>query len=405
MSVNTISTVDSAIAYESLMKKAKELVPKLRERSQELQQTRRIPQETIDELEAAGLFHLTIPKEYGGQQLDFRHYVDVIAEIGRGCGSTSWVLTLTNVCNWFTSVLFTEEVHRVLFESEKKARVCGVLDPRKASVKRVDGGYLIEDALWGFASGSWHADYFFLGIPLVDEKGEIIDPAGVALIPKSEVQIKDDWFTVSMRGTGSNTVTVQNVFVPDERISSLGKGIEGIYKSEHLSDQSLYRSAFIPVSAIIMTGPALGLAKAAMEHFMEKLPNRRITYTPYEKQAEAPITHLQVAEASMKIDTALLHAYRAAEDIDNWAKSGEYMELENRARVRMDCALVVRTCQEAIEILMTAGGGSAVSENNPLNLIASDIRASNVHAVMTPTTNLELYGRILCGQGPNVPLV
>lgn len=387
-----------------LLHHARSMVPKLRERVLNIDELRRIPQETIDELHALGLFKLLVPTRYGGYQLSFCEYIDIVAELGRGCGSTAWVVSLINVTKWLTSVGFTEQVHQEVFGQDGNANICGVFEPRKCNLKRVEGGYRIEEGLWGFCSGSWHSDYFFLGIPLLNDTGEV-QGMGAALIPKKDLTIHDDWHVMSMRGTGSNSVSVKDVFVPDYRVTSISDDIEGRYPSVHLRDQALYRSAFIPVAAYVLTGPGLGLIRSAYEHCMERLPNRRIQYTWYTKQAEAAVTHLQLAEAVMKIDTAHMHLYRAGQDIDRWAESGKYMDFNTRARVRADCSYATRVSMEAVEILFSASGGSAIAESNALQRIMRDMKSPNLHGLLVPTTGLEMFGRVLAKQQPNTPLI
>ncbi|NED89071.1 oxidoreductase, partial [Streptomyces sp. SID11233] len=113
-------------------------------------------------------------------------------------------------------------------------------------------------------------------------------------------------------------------------------------------DEVLYRSAMVPVLALVLAGPQAGLAQAALEHVVTSLgKGKGISYTFYEKAAEAPSTQIQLAEAAQLVDTARLHLLRAADDIDTWAASGTYMPLEIRARVRMDTGYVARRAREA----------------------------------------------------------
>jgi len=180
---------------------------------------------------------------------------------------------------------------------------------------------------------------------------------------------------------------------------------EGNYLSKNLRDEVEYRYAFVPFLAIVLIYPILGAARAMLELLLERLPYRGIQYTWYTKQAEATITHLQVAEAAAKIDAAQLFLERASDDIDSWARRGEYMEYMSRARVRMDSGYAARLLYEAADIIIEASGGSFAAASNPLNHFWRDICTGSLHAFSNPTTNIELYGRLLCGQPANTPLV
>ncbi|MCM3764461.1 acyl-CoA dehydrogenase family protein [Neobacillus niacini] len=396
--------VETRENFTTLLENARSLVPNLKARVQEVDEIRKLPEATINEMTELGLFNILTPERYGGNQLTFREYIDVVRELGKGCGSTAWVAALYNVAKWFVAAIFTDEVHQEVFKDNGASNICGVFEPRKCKVKKVPGGYLIEEGLWGFCSGSQHSDYFFLGFPLIDENGEG-NELGVALIPKENVKILDDWHTISMRGTGSNSVTVSNVFVPENWTASISKGIVGEFPDSLVRGEASYNSGFVPVAALVLTAPGLGLVSAALDYFVERLPKRRIQYTWYNNQADAPVTHLQLAEAVMKSETAHLHVYRAANEIDRWAKEGKYMDFEARAKVRADCSYATRLTMEAIEILMSAGGGSAIAENNPLSRIMKDGKTPPQHGLLTPTTGLELYGRVLSEREPNTVLI
>jgi 3-hydroxy-9,10-secoandrosta-1,3,5(10)-triene-9,17-dione monooxygenase len=223
----------------------------------------------------------------------------------------------------------------------------------------------------------------------------------VVLIPMSDLENLDDWDTAGLRGTGSVTTVANEVFVPIERVLSVVSLLQGQVASKLNAEAPIYQSPMIPTIAAAASGAPLGLAKAAMTSFLQRLPGRRITYTNYENQAGAPITHFQVAEVSLKIDEAEFHAYRAATLVDRKTASGEAWTVEERCRVRLDTAQVARLAKEAIDLLNSASGGSSIYNNVPIQRIQRDIQAVNLQGMIQPNTNLELYGRVLCGLEPN----
>ena len=333
-----------------------------------------------------------------------RTFLNVVAELGRADASVAWVVALTNVTTWGAATLFNEKTGEEIFRGAKPARVVGVLSPRKAVVRKVDGGYFIEEGLWGFNSGVYHATWDMLGIPIVDASGKVIDQ-GVAMIPTEELEILNDWNVIGICGSGSSSVTVKNLFVPDDRVTSLSRAIEGDYASSHLADEPLFRTACMPMLAIILAFPALGLGVAALETFLDTLPRRGIQYSWYAKQSEAPITHLQVGEASAKIDAARAILERHADAMDASAATGVYMDFLERARVRRDVGYAEKLIWEAVDLLASASGGSLASANNPMTRIWQDARIASLHGVVSPNTNFETYGRILCGLTPGTPFI
>ena len=298
-----VTPFQSQASHDDLVERARQLAPRLRQRMKEMDQLGRLPEATVQELQEAGLFRLTTPRIYGGRQVDMRTYMDVVAEIGRGDTSTAWVVSLINGANWMAAAVFPEETQQEVFGTPGGARVTGVLAPRQCAVKRVEGGYLIEEGKWGFNSGSYHSNWVGLGIPLLNERGEIVDQ-GFALLPSEDVERLNDWDVIGMQGTGSTSVVVHNTFVPDRRITSMHQSTDGNYLSTNLQNEVAYRYAFIPFLAIVLIYPVLGAARAMFELLLERLPSRGIQYTWYTKQSEATVTHLQVAEAAAKIDAA-----------------------------------------------------------------------------------------------------
>jgi 3-hydroxy-9,10-secoandrosta-1,3,5(10)-triene-9,17-dione monooxygenase len=374
-----VTPFQSQASHDDLVERARQLVPHLRQRMKEMDQLGRLPEETVQELQDAGLFQLSTPRIYGGHQVDMRTYMDVVAEIGRGDTSTAWVVSLINGANWMAATIFPEETQREIFDTPGGARATGVLAPRQCSVQRVEGGYLIEDGKWGFNSGSYHANWVGLGIPLLNERGEVCDQ-GFALLPSEDVERLNDWNVIGMQGTGSTSVAVHQKFVPNRRITSMSKSTHGDYLSTNLRNEVAYRYAFVPFLAIVLIYPVLGATRAMLDLLLERLPSRGIQYTWHTKQAEATITHLQVAEAAAKIDAAQLLLERASNDIDTWAQRGEYMEYMSRARVRMDSGYAARLLFEASDIIIEASGGSFATASNPLNHFWRDIRTGTLHA-------------------------
>jgi alkylation response protein AidB-like acyl-CoA dehydrogenase len=276
-------------------------------------------------------------------------------------------------------------------------RVSGTLAPT-GKVERRDGGFALSGQ-WHFHSGSLHSQWSLMAAMSTTPEGGLAPVA--VLTPTKELEVIDDWDTAGLSGTGSVSSRATEIFVPAEHVISVISLLQGQSASKQNSDVPIYRTPMVPTIAAAASGTPLGLAKAALTNFFQRLPGRGIAYTTYPKQAEAPITHLQVAEATMKIDEAEFHALRAASLVDAKAVNGEAWTLEERARVRMDAGMVARLAKEAIDILNTASGGSSIYKSVPMQQIERDIQAANLQGMIHPNTNLELYGRIRCGLEPN----
>ena len=377
------------------------LRPLLRSHAAQGEQQRRVHEESIIALREAGALKLGQPRRYGGLQASIRTMLDVSAAAAEGDGGTAWVATLLNVCAWMVG-LYPEQAQDDIWAANPGALVAGVFAPT-ATTRKVDGGYRVTGK-WYYNSGSWHADWAGLGIPITDDDGEIIDQ-GAALIPVSDLALEDTWFVAGMKSTGSNCLVADDVFVPSHRIMSVPPAIEGHYLTEH-KDESLYRSALVPVLALVLAGPQLGLGRAALDLVREKAANKPISYTFYSAQSDSVAFQLQLAEAAMLIDTAHLHAYRAADDIDRAAAAGTYPDFLNRARIRADTGWAVQNITKAIDILLWAHGAASFADANPLQRIWRDSSVAARHAVVLPAVSYEVYGKALLGREDHItPLV
>jgi alkylation response protein AidB-like acyl-CoA dehydrogenase len=384
---------------DELLARIRELQPLIEKNAALGEQERRVPEETIRALTAAGVFKIAQPLRYGGYQTSVRTMLDVSAEIAEADGGTAWVVALCNVCAWLTG-LFSEQAQDEVWGTHPDAKVSGVLAPSCESVK-VDGGFRVTGR-WFYNSGSWHSSWAILGLPIVNDDGEMIDQ-GLALLPLEELAIEETWFVAGMSSTGSNCLSAADVFVPDHRILSGLEALEGRYRSEH-TDETLFRSAFVPVLALVLAGPQLGMGRKALELVTKKADAKAIAYTFYNAQAESTAFQLQLAQAALMIDTAHLHAYRAADDIDRAAEAGAYPDLLRRARVRADTGWAVEHITKAIDALLFAHGAGSFAQVNPLQRIWRDSAVAARHAISLPMVNYEIYGKALLGR-PDQPTV
>lgn len=383
---------------EELVERARSIAHIIKKNAAEGEENRRVVDESLQAMDDAGLFKIAVPKRYGGYETSMRTMLDVSAEVGAADGGTSWVLTLANVCAYLTS-LFPERAQDEVFGADPDAKVSGVLAPTATSVK-VDGGHRISGR-WYYNSGSFHATWAVLGMPVTDERGEVVDQA-FALIPRADLELEDTWFVAGMRSSASNCLIAEDVFVPDHRIMSVPAAIEGTFPSEHTDQETLYRSAFVPILVLVLVGPQLGLGRAALDYVRENCTKRTIPYTFFENQAASVSFQLSLARAAQMIDTAHMHAERAAQDIDDAAEQSVYPDVFTRARIRADAGTVVEQITGAIDILLSAAGAGSFADSNPLQRIWRDSAVAARHGAVMPLIGFEVYGKALVGSDERI---
>ncbi|MGW5152781.1 acyl-CoA dehydrogenase family protein [Rhodococcus koreensis] len=392
-----MSTTESPARVESaqdVLARVQDLVPFLRANAAETEMLRQVPEKNIGALADAGVFRLTLPKSRGGFEASIAEQNAVLAEVARGCPSTGWVCTLINSVNWMIA-LFPDQAQEEVF-SVPGVRAAGVFAPTGKG-KRQNGGVLINGR-WGWNTGSPNAHWAGLAA-LVEEEDGSVAPQFV-LIPYSELDYEDDWYSSGLAGTGSRTTVAKDVFVPNHRVLSVQNLATAQYPGSTLSAENPYfRTPGVPVFIAASAGAPVGIARGAMDVFLERLPGRTITYTEYASQIEAPLTHHQVAEVKLKLFSAEAHTARAGALIDEHV--GKELTLEDRAAIRGHAGHSIKLARESVEILFQASGASAIQSSVPIQRYHRDIQSLSLHALMQPNTNTELYGRVLLGLSPN----
>jgi alkylation response protein AidB-like acyl-CoA dehydrogenase len=387
------AAIDQARISDDPVEIAERMRPLLRANAARTENDRRLAPENVEALEDAGLFKVMVPKRWGGFGASINTYVRTAAALAHGCPATGWVQSITNISAWIGSHLPDRGQEEIFADSSP--RICSVLSPT-ATARRVAGGYLIEQARWSFASGCLHSNWAGVGIPLVDENGKMVEH-GIAYIPMDELEIQDDWFVAGMRGTGSNTLTAKNVLVPDHRVLSFTRALNGEWPAQRHGGEVSDRYSVMPVLAIDLVGPVIGAAEAALEAVTEGATRRGITYTTYVRQADSSVVHRNLGEAALRIDAARLHALRAAADIDAGASSGCSMDFMTRARVRADAAWTGKLLRDAIDQLASIGGAGAFADNHPVQRLWRDANVASRHAALAIGACLEIYGRAMLG--------
>ncbi len=378
-----------------LLTRAQELVPLIASKAQWSEENRRIHDDVVDALAEAGMFGLRRPARYGGSAVSAHSMVDVLGALALGDGSTAWNTGVWSIGAWLAAT-FPDHVQDEVFATPA-TRICVVLSPT-AQATEVDGGLLVNGC-WHFMSGAMHSDWQVIITMAPAPDGSQWPVAG--LVPMSELKIVDEWHASGLAATGSVNTVAENVFVPAERILPMAAIMQGQYASKLNAGSPVFDTPMIPNGAIGFVSVVLGMAKAARHEFLKWLPGRRITYTDYETQSAAPITHLQVAEATLKIDEAEFHARSMADRLDGKGSNGEQWKLDDRVRNRGQLGRASQLAKEAVDVLSIASGGASIHRTVPIQRIQRDVHAFNLHALMHPNTNFELYGRVLCGLEPN----
>jgi alkylation response protein AidB-like acyl-CoA dehydrogenase len=375
----------------ALVSAAASLVPVLSANAETADATGRLPDDDIAALRKEGLFRLATPRMYGGHETGACAATAIAAEVARGCPSASWVLTVyytASIALW----LFPEQVRHRVWEEDPDATVCGS-SAGAVPAQAVDGGYLLNGR-WGWASGIHNASWAILSV--VTETGVSARESGFALVRTSELSIENTWNMAGMRGTGSDTIIADAVFVPEEQV---------IFPARPAGATRPAQGPSTPLSVPkpqglmgALAAPVLGMGMAIYDHVVAKLRGGRPLVSATRSPARAidsPGVQANIADAAMLIDSAILQASRTAHAVDRATRTGAQMSSLAIARSKMDCGFAARQIRQAADKLLDVGGAGCFAESDPAQRIWRDLGTATRHPAFITELDREQYGRLL----------
>ena len=389
---------------EQLLAAARTLAPFLRAQASEASELRRLPTSTVDEMDKAGLFKLSVPQMYGGAEASLSTLLDVTLELGAADGSVAWTHAILSGGIWMAAALYSQEVGEEVFANGGNFRTASVMSPSQARTRRVAEGLVIEEARWAFNSGIHHAGWDILCVPVMDDQRNVTDIAA-ALVPTRELTLLDDWDTIGLRGTGSVSVEARDLFVPERRLAMFSKVLTDDYASSHLSDRTHYNLPILPMLAVKLAFPCLAIAREALRLFLARAVGRPMALTFHTDRSNQAVTHLQAAEASVKIDAAETIIRRSIDEIETAVACGYHLTREQRGRIWRDASFCAQLTWQAASLLADASGGGFARLADPMNRCWHDLRVATLHAGLSATTTFEATGRLMFGLPSNTPFL
>ena len=376
-------------AEHQVLGAVRELLPGIRGRAAEAEAQRRVPAASIKELQAAGVLRLLQPRRYGGHEAHPTVFYSAIKLISGACGSTGWVASVLGVHPWHLA-LFAEAAQQEVWHDDLDTLVSSSYAPVGRATP-TEGGFRFTGR-WSFSSGCDHATWVLLGGLVLGEDGRPVD-FRTFLLPRSDYAIEDVWDTVGLRGTGSNDILVEDVFVPEHRTLSFQHTSRCVCPGQELNDGPLYRLPYGTIHPYAITAPLIGMAAGAYESYVGYTRDRiRASYVG-EKAAEDGFAQVRVAEAACEIDAAWLQLDRNVSEELGLAGAGRPIPLELRLRARRDQVCGSARVISAIDKLFESAGGKAINMSAPISRFWRDAHAARVHAANDLERTLVMYGK------------
>jgi 3-hydroxy-9,10-secoandrosta-1,3,5(10)-triene-9,17-dione monooxygenase len=392
MSRNSLPAL--TVTREQVVKRVRALVPGFSKRADAAEEARRMPLESVREMLDAGLARILMPPRFGGYGLDFEAWYDVVLEISRADASHGWCASLI-IHHAHLIAQFPEECQQAIWADGPDVSIAASFAP-KAQVTKVDGGYRVSGQNSDFASGLDHSTWVMIGGMVF---GEGPPEWLFFMIPPGDYSVRDTWFTAGMRGTGSNTIVTDNVFVPSGRTMTLAQLRPGKGPGSLVNTDPLYRVPFFFYAPLTFAAPMLGAAQGSYAQFRDKTRTRKSV----DGSAVAEKIGVQVgmARAAADLDAADLLLRRSTHAAE--APEAEIPFL--LARSIRDFARASELTVSAIDALITLTGTSGFASANTIQRAWRDIHFAATHISVNTEANYSHFGRLELGlpRDPNRP--
>lgn len=359
-------------SYEEAIERARAVKPRLRERVPETERLRRLPAENVADLLDNGLYGLMTPKRFGGSELGSEAMIDVTIELASACPSTGWVHMLWTAHMWLLA-LFAPAAQEELW-SNPNTLASSVVNT-VGDVVPVDGGYRWTGRGF-FSSGVDHCNWLTAAVPIKRDGAEGPPERRWLLIPREDIQIVDDWYTVGLKGTGSKTIIANDVFIPEGRTLPNTALEDGQAPGRRINSHPMYGAISSANFTAAMAAPAVGVARGFLQAFEERLRSKASSIDD-----GLLINMSRYAQAVAQVDA--VHAMTLQNARHLRCLPAAEVPSDYRAKCRRDQAFTAQTCRKTVNMLYEECGGSGLFERSDFQRLWRDANAAAAHHGLT----------------------
>jgi len=377
--------------------RARKLAPLLSAAAPRIDAARELPTDVLDAMHAAGMFRLLVPRSIGGAELDPATYIQCVEAIASGDASVAWCMNQGSGCSMSAGYL-APDVAREVFGGERDVLAWGMGPGAKAI--RTDGGWRITGT-WSFASGSRHATWLGAHCPCFEADGTTPQryPDGrpwerTMLMRREVATIKDVWQVMGLRGTGSDTYSVQDLFVDDAHTITRDRA------EDRREPGLIYRFAAMQIYASGFAAVALGIGRATLDAFIELASGKTPALTQNSLRDSAVIqSAIGIADAQLNAArTWLIAVLRDAQDATKLA--GE-LPAEHRLRIRQASTYAIHQAKDVVDVAYHEAGSTAIFDANPFERRFRDVNTVT-QQVQGRRSHFETIGQHLLGSQPSL---
>ncbi len=381
------------VIYDEAMRRARDLIPFLREHADATEHTTYLPPAVEAELHRTGLFRYHQPRAWGGMELDFIAYFDIPEMLARGDCSVGW--NVANLSSHQRNVaMFSGEAQQEMWGENPDCLITSGIAFAQGRGVPVEGGIRLTGR-WSFCSGVDISQWNMLGCQVRD--GEQVVDYLYCMVRRADYDIIDDWQTLGMRGTGSRSVRCDNVFVPAYRTQSMYASKPGHeFPGLCINTNPTFKVPASSLGGHCIAGAIVGNAQAALDASIELVKSRSTSYTGA-KMRDFQTVQLRIGAAAAKIDAARLVLRNDCLTADALIKSGKQLDLEMKVRNKRNCAAAVKMCTEAVDSLVEMAGANGIYDSFPLQRMFRDAHAAAAHINFNTDVQLTPWAIVTLG--------
>ncbi len=357
------------------------------------EQLRRMPDDTIDDFVDSGLLRMNQASRWGGLELGSRAVVELVSAVAEGDGASGWVFGLLASHFWLGSV-FDLQAQYDMWGDDPDALMSSSFAAEASDVAACDGGYRVSGR-WPFSSGSDHGSWTMVGIVVPPANGEGPPAPRWCLLPRSDYTVDDTWSTCALRGTGSNTIVIDDAFVPEYRTVDPVDVMEGRAPGSEANLSPIFRLSFSSALSGYLGSTALGIAKRAARDFAGYSKKKVSKFTGLPELSDPMVIHVGSVAAHAEAAHGLM-MYRAGL-LDELIEQGVGPTLEQRLATNRDITTGVRLCVDAVEQAMRFSGGSGLFEHHTVQQAWRDVHGVAAHMGYNTDTVYGNWGRQTLG--------
>jgi indole-3-acetate monooxygenase len=387
--------IDTPIAGEQAAdpaRRARLLRPLIEAASPAIERGGRLTPEVLEALYDARLFKMLLPRSCGGDEVDPIAFVTAIEELAKADASTAWCVAQASGCS-IAAAYIDPDIAKEIFGPRDAVAAWGPVGPT-VKATAVDGGYC-STGTWSYASGSRHAQWLGGHSPLVDAAGKpCLGPDGkpterTMLFPKSKAAIRDVWQVMGLKGTGSDSYTVTDLFVPARYTFTRELA------SERRENGPLYRFTTYQIYGSAFAAVALGIGRATLDALMQ-MAATKVPMLGSKPLRDNPVVQSKVAVAEAQLQSSRAYLMAALGAMWDATCRGEAATMQQRAQLRLAAVHAGHQAKEVVETAYHFAGGTAIFENQPFERRLRDIHAVT-QQVQAQFVNFEVAGQVLLG--------